>query len=123
VGTAEERNMNMNTFNNLFPEKRRQEQIKAEEERLTGLFVNVGQAKEKALKDVINSTAFYSVMLHELQITILREGDREAMILYNTMLPTFNGLIRGLVSMLPEDEQNDAAELLEMNIRECYLEG
>lgn len=113
----------MNTFNNLFPEKRRQEQIKAEEERLTGLFVNVGQAKEKALKDVINSTAFYSVMLHELQITILREGDREAMILYNTMLPTFNGLIRGLVSMLPEDEQNDAAELLEMNIRECYLEG
>ena len=113
----------MNTCNNLFPEKKRQEQIQAEEERLTGLFSKVGQTKEKALKDVINSTAFYSVMLHELQITILREGDREAMILYNTMLPTFNGLICGLVSMLPEEEQNNAAELLEMTIRDLYTEG
>lgn len=113
----------MSAYKNLFPERDKVSRIKAEEERLTGLFADIGQTKEKALKDVINSTAFYSVMLQELQITILREADKEAMILYNTMLPTFNGLICSLISLLPEEEREDAADEIERVIRSVYEEG
>ena len=112
----------MKAFNNVFTEQKRESLIKAEEQRLTGIFENVGQTKEKALKDVIKSAAFYSVMLQELQIFILREGAYDSLILYNTILPTYSDIISNLVSMLPEEEQNDAAAKMEMLIRSIYEE-
>lgn len=113
----------MKAFNNIFTEQKRESLIKAEEQRLTGIFENVGQTKEKALKDVIKSAAFYSVILQELQILVIHEGAYDSLILYNTLLPTYSDIISTLVSMLPEEEQNNAAETMEMFIRSVYEEG
>ncbi len=111
----------MKAFKNVFTEQKRESLIKAEEQRLTGIFENVGQTKEKALKDVIKSAAFYSVILNELQILVIREGAYDSLILYNTLLPTYNGIINSLISMLPEDNSK-ASEELEAMIRSVFEE-
>lgn len=108
----------------------KEKRIKKEISKLKKIFSGLSETKKKLCESLIENAAFMAVTLEELQKTIKDEGaigeftngngfgvlqEHPAQKTYNTMINRYASVMKQLIDMLPnaeEDEKNNAGEAL-----------
>ena len=109
--------------------KDRNKLVEKERERLDKIFENIEENKLHVVDGLITQAARLRVLLDEMWIDITEGGDYELFSqsekldpyererpvakLYNSRDQSYQGVIRQLIELLPEEEQEDAEAYLE----------
>lgn len=107
-------------FEHIYSEKQRTTKIKAEEKRLSGIFLNMDEERRRTAEGLIKNAAFQRVVLEELQLVIKRDGYVEeyknganqsglkksaAIEVYDKTLNTYSKIIKQLCDLMPESDE------------------
>ena len=105
-------------------EKTKEDLIKSEKRKLSGIYTKIDKKTKKAVDSLIDEAAFMAVSLRELRTIINEKGyteeyqnganqkgvkKRSEIEVYNTMIKNYSAIVKQLTDLIPKEEKEKDA--------------